>query len=98
MVPPPRSILMSIPPVGVDTDAGGCTIAVTPDVFAMVPKSMNAAGCPGVATCLLAAASFQRQIWKLAVDTDSSRQNAVMVLPLCACRSKRLRQAASFEV
>ena len=33
-----------------------------------------------------------------ALDTDSSRQKAAMVLPLCACRSKRLRQAASFEV
>jgi hypothetical protein len=46
----------------------------------------------------LAAASFARQIWKLAVDTNSSRQKAEMVLPLCACRCKRLRQAASFEV
>ena len=47
--------------------------------------------------CPLAVAIFDRQIWKLAVDTDSSRQKAAMVLPLCACRSKRLRQATSFE-
>jgi len=35
---------------------------------------------------------------KLAVDTDSSRQKAAILLPLCACRSKRLRQAASFKL
>ena len=53
---------------------------VTPDVFAMVPRSMNAAGCVGLAAWPLAAASFDRQIWKLAVDTDSSRQKEAMVL------------------
>ncbi len=37
-MPPPRSILMSIPAVGVGTDAGGRTMDVTPDVFAMVPS------------------------------------------------------------
>lgn len=97
IMPQPRSILMSIPTIGVRTNAGGRTKDVTPGVFAMVPRSMNAAGCVGLAACPLAAASFDRQIWKLAVDTDSSRQKAAMVFPLCACRSKRLRQSVSFE-
>jgi hypothetical protein len=41
----------------------------------------------------LAAASFARHMWKVAVDTDASRQKAAMVLPLCAWRCKRLRRS-----
>lgn len=41
-MPPPRSIIRSIPAVGVGTDAGGCTMDATPAVLATFPKSMNA--------------------------------------------------------
>lgn len=83
---------------GPGTDSSEWAMDVTPAVLGMVPRSMNAAGCASCVACPLAAASFAVQKWKLAVDTDSSRQKAAMVLPLCAGRYKRLRRAASFEV
>jgi hypothetical protein len=45
---------------------------------------MNATGGAGWAACASTAASFARQIWKLAVDTAPSRQKAAMLLPLRA--------------
>jgi hypothetical protein len=45
--------------------AGGWGMDVKSAVLAMVPSSMNAAGCARWAACPLAAASFARQIWEL---------------------------------
>jgi hypothetical protein len=66
---------------GVGTDAGGRAMDVTPAVFAIAPRSMNAADCAGWAACLRAAASFARQIWKLAVETVHRGR-----MQRCSCR------------